>query len=97
PNGNTGTFHYWDYSYTGTSPVGNDRTDRAPLTGGVGLLSDGITGSTSAVGGPTCDPVKPLCYEWVGWVPHAFTIAFDFGSVQSLSDARFFTANEATA
>jgi hypothetical protein len=38
-NGNTGSYNYWDESYTG---LGNTTLDNAPLTGGLGDLTDGI-------------------------------------------------------
>ena len=38
-NGNTGSYNYWDETYTG---LGNTTLDNAPLTGGLGDLTDGI-------------------------------------------------------
>jgi hypothetical protein len=38
-NGNTGSYNYWDQSYTG---LGNTTLDNAPLTGGLGDLTDGV-------------------------------------------------------
>jgi hypothetical protein len=38
-NGNTGSYQYWDESYTG---LGNTTLDNAPLTGGLGDLTDDI-------------------------------------------------------
>ncbi len=37
PNGDTGSFNYWDDSYTG---AGAKTTNNAPLTGGLGDLTD---------------------------------------------------------
>lgn len=39
PNGQTGTYTYWDESYSGS---GDTTTDFAPLSGGTGDLTDGI-------------------------------------------------------
>lgn len=38
PNGYTGSYHYWDLKYNGT---GQTNVDGAPLSGGVGDLTDG--------------------------------------------------------
>ncbi len=40
-NGNTGTYDYFDYTYSGASPAGNDLITRAPLYGGTGILTNG--------------------------------------------------------
>ena len=74
PNGDSGTYHYWDLNYTGT---GSTTTDGAALSGGVGDLTDGVIASdfwynveNSAGSGP-----------YVGWV-HSVTpnplITFNF-------------------
>jgi hypothetical protein len=39
PNGYSSTYHYWDGNYTGS---GDKTTDGAPLTGGLGALTDGF-------------------------------------------------------
>jgi hypothetical protein len=39
PNGFSSMFHYWDGNYTGS---GDKTTDGAPLTGGLGALTDGF-------------------------------------------------------
>jgi hypothetical protein len=59
-NGNTGSYNYWDESYTG---LGNTSLDNAPLTGGLGDLTDGIIATdnwsvTEAPAGPG---------PYVGW------------------------------
>ncbi len=41
-NGHTGSFNYWDDSYTG---AGNKQVNGAALTGGLGDLTDGIVAS----------------------------------------------------
>lgn len=38
-NGDSGSFPYWDRNYTGS---GNTTQNRAPLTGGLGDLTDGV-------------------------------------------------------
>lgn len=37
-----GTYNYLDGAYKGTSPAINSTTEGAPLTGGTGILTDGI-------------------------------------------------------
>ncbi|MES2159664.1 MAG: FxDxF family PEP-CTERM protein [Pseudomonadota bacterium] len=41
-NGNTGSYHYWDDTYTGAGCV---TCDNASLSGGLGQLTDGIVAS----------------------------------------------------
>eukprot|EP00163_Fabomonas_tropica_P016493 TRINITY_DN2957_c0_g1_i1.p1 TRINITY_DN2957_c0_g1~~TRINITY_DN2957_c0_g1_i1.p1 ORF type:complete len:3388 (+),score=527.40 TRINITY_DN2957_c0_g1_i1:1057-11220(+) len=60
PNGNTGGFSYLDHIYSGS---GSPTTDNSPLSGGLGQLTDGVTGvdawSANLGNGPA--------YEWVAW------------------------------
>ena len=42
PNGYTGSYEYWDESYTGS---GNTAADGDPLSGGLGDLTDGVVAS----------------------------------------------------
>jgi hypothetical protein len=73
PNGNTGSYNYWDDTYTGS---GSKTTDGALLSGGVGVLTDGVVASdnwyvTEAPAGPG---------PYVGWLAFNPTITFHFAS-----------------
>lgn len=82
PNGGTGSFNYWDESYSG---AGSTTTDGAALSGGTGDLTDGIIANntwnvTEAPNGPG---------PYVGWVlgsqPNP-TITFNFASGVTITD-----------
>ncbi len=77
-NGNSGSFNYWDDSYTGT---GNNQLDGANLTGGLGDLTDGViaTQNWNLVEGPR-GPHGP----YVGWVNKNPTVNFHFGSIVNI-------------
>lgn len=77
-NGNSGSFNYWDDSYTGS---GNNQQNGASLTGGLGDLTDGViaTQNWNLVEGPT-GPQGP----YVGWVNTNPTVNFHFGSVVNI-------------
>ena len=65
-NGETGWYTYHDDSYSG---LGNKTTDLAPLTGGLGDLTDGVIATSSW-------NVTPNLY--VGWLTINPTITFHF-------------------
>lgn len=44
PNGNTGSYNYWDDSYSGS---GNTSVDNSPLSGGKGDLTDGVVAAAN--------------------------------------------------
>jgi len=77
-NGNSGSFNYWDDSYTGS---GNNQVNGASLTGGLGDLTDGViaTQNWNLVEGPS-GPQGP----YVGWVNINPTVNFHFDSVVSI-------------
>lgn len=81
-NGNTGSYQYWDDSYTGS---GSLTTDGAALSGGVGDLTDGIIANDNwyiteapSGGGP-----------YLGWTIDP-TIKFFFASVMKFSSVTFY-------
>jgi hypothetical protein len=83
-NGNTGSFTYWDESYSG---LGNTSVDNAPLSGGLGDLTDDIIAAdnwfvTEAPAGPgpyvgwTIDPIITFRFA-PGNVINSLTIHVD--------------------
>jgi hypothetical protein len=81
PNGDSGTYHYWDASYTGS---GNPLMDRSYLSGGHGILTDGIIPTQPASAYGADYPNGP----YVGWFDGNGnpTIVFHFASVVNISD-----------
>ncbi|MGP6085573.1 VPLPA-CTERM sorting domain-containing protein [Antarctobacter jejuensis] len=86
PNGNSGSYNYWDDTYTGT---GNRTVDGAALSGGTGQLTDGViaTANWYSVESPR-GPNGP----YVGWstalpqttnpvITFRFDKAYDFNSI----------------
>jgi hypothetical protein len=53
-----GTYNYLDGAYVGTSPAANSITEQAPLTGGKGVLTNGVVPATDYTQGPQ---------QFVGW------------------------------
>ncbi|MEH2535957.1 hypothetical protein V1277_004743 [Bradyrhizobium sp. AZCC 1588] len=53
-----GTYNYLDGAYSGTSPAVNSITEAAPLTGGTGILTNGVVPTTDYTLGPQ---------QYVGW------------------------------
>lgn len=81
PNGNTGSFNYWDESYSGS---GSTTTDGAALSGGTGDLTDGTVATSNwniaeapAGNGP-----------YVGWTINP-TIHFFFSGPVTINQIRF--------
>jgi hypothetical protein len=80
PNGYTGSYNYWDESYSG---AGNTMQDGAPLTGGLGDLTDGMVATdnwfvTEAPAGPG---------PYVGWTINPL-ITFRFAGVTAFGLVR---------
>lgn len=84
PNGNTGSFWYFDDSYDGS---GNKTSPNATLSGGTGDLTDGViaTQNWHQVEGPANTPVGP----YVGWTLNP-TITFFFDQVTDFVSATFY-------
>lgn len=97
-NGQAHTYSYRDKIYNGT---GNPLVSLSPLSGGTGLLTDGVVGADDF----TTDLGNGPSYEWVGWARNSFTgdpldltdanptITFHFASVTSLSTVSLFINN----
>lgn len=66
PNGDTGTFTYWDDSYNGS---GDPTISSTPLSGGLGDLTDGVIATSNW-------NITPNLY--VGWDEVTPTITFNF-------------------
>lgn len=82
PNGNVGSFVYFDGSYTGSGDV---NSAGAALTGGLGDLTDGIipTENWNVVEAPEGNG------PYVGWLNTNPVIEFFFDAVQSFTSVTF--------
>ncbi len=77
---------YRDDLYKG---MGDVTRDRAPLTAGLGQLSDEMTGCDDD---PAADCGSGRGYEWVGWRGDS-TITFEFGTRCDFTAIRIYSAN----
>lgn len=77
-NGDQGSFPYFDSSYSGT---GNKNSAYAPLTGGVGELTDGVIATQNWFVTP--DP-------YVGWLRTNIVITFNFASILDFNSITFY-------
>jgi len=75
PNGNTGSFNYWDKHYGG----GVHTTDGEPLSGGLGDLTDGVV--TNLNWNVVENTSPPGEGPYVGWLDIDPTITFHFAAV----------------
>ena len=82
-NGNSGTWRYWDYTYSAGS---NQYSDNAPLAGGTGLLTDGFGATTSWYAGP--NPAGNVQGQFVGWSAFNPSITFFFSSLTNFTNVR---------
>ncbi len=73
-----GSYNYWDKFYTGT---GNTTTDQAPLSGGLGDLTDGVIATQSWNFVENVDGTGP----YVGWVYLDPTITFHFDGTVTIN------------
>lgn len=69
PNGNSGAYHYWDDTYTGT---GSNNIDGAFLSGGLGDLTNGIIANSNWY-----NTEQSQHGPFVGWTTNP-TITFHF-------------------
>lgn len=65
----------WDYHDEAYSGLGDITTDLAPLSGGLGQLTDGVIATDYLL-----DLGNGPAFEWVAWTTLDPTITFDFGS-----------------
>lgn len=70
-NGQTGSFNYWDESYTG---AGSPLVDGSPLSGGLGDLTDGVIAAVGWFAAESPAGAGP----YVGWTSIAPVITFEF-------------------
>jgi hypothetical protein len=82
PNGHWGAYTYYDNTYTG---LGNRNERGAPLSGGIGDLTNGIIGTQWAWGSQT--DANP----WVGWDSFSPTIEYTFPSEVGIETIRLHT------
>lgn len=75
---NGGSFNYWDKAYTGS---GNTSLDFAPLSGGLGDLTDGVVATQRWDAVENLEGTGP----YVGWININPVITFHFAGVQSFS------------
>jgi hypothetical protein len=80
-NGGTGSYSYWDESYTGS---GNTSVDYSPLTGGLGDLTNGVI----AIASWAVVEAPPGAGPYVGWENRNPTITFNFASVINFTRVR---------
>lgn len=78
-NGGTGSYTYWDDKYNGT---GNKTASYAPLSGGVGDLTDGVIATSNWF-------TTPALY--VGWQNRNPVIDFHFGKNVTINTVTFYT------
>lgn len=81
-NGNTGSYTYWDETYSG---VGCVTCSNAPLTGGKGDLTDGIIASDNWF----VTEAPPGNGPYVGWLLNP-TIVFHFAATTAVSAVTFY-------
>jgi len=81
-NGYTGSYQYWDDSYSGS---GSKTTDGAALSGGKGDLTDGVVAASNWF--VTEAPAGPGPY--VGWVNINPVIHFHFGGPVAINTISF--------
>ena len=83
-NGTTGSYQYWDESYSGS---GNPLVSLSPLSGGTGDLTDGYieTRNWNAPGVESAAGPGP----YVGWENFSPTIAFQFDQVYDFTGVTF--------
>ena len=86
PNGDVGSFTYWDDGYTcagivACSPSANNTSSGAPLFGGKGDLTDGVIATQNWFNTPGL---------YVGWASFSPPIHFVFPSAASISSVRLY-------
>ena len=86
-NGNTGSYHYWDDTYTGS---GDRNQDGSSLSGGLGQLTDDVLGTDSW----SADLGNGNAFEWVGWVNVNPVITFEFSDAVSFTEIAVHANNQ---
>jgi hypothetical protein len=81
PNGNTGSYNYWDESYTVS---GNSSVDGSAFSGGIGDLTDGVVANNNRF----ITEAPPGAGPYVGWTNVNPIITFYFGGITNFSRVR---------
>ena len=79
-----GTYNYLDGAYVGTSPPANSITEKAQLTGGTGILTNGVVPTTDYTQGPQ---------QYVGWKYTDPVLNFFLTSGSQVSEISLYFAN----
>ncbi len=82
PNGQSGSYNYWDDSYNGS---GDNQVDGAPLSGGLGDLTDGVAASDNWY--KVESPLGPHG-PYVGWTYADPVITFRFAEAYEFETVR---------
>jgi hypothetical protein len=91
PNGDTGSWNYWDTAYTGS---GNSHADGSFLSGGLGFLTDGVVASQNWLFYGAQYPNGP----YVGWYAGGAngldpTIQFHFAGTVDITSVTIYSDN----
>jgi hypothetical protein len=82
PNGNSGSYNYWDQIYTGT---GNPTQDGSALSGGLGDLTDGIIAANNW----NVDEAPAGNGPYVGWTQNP-KITFHFSGPVNIVEIKIY-------
>ena len=78
-----GSFNYWDKNYTGS---GNTTQDNAPLSGGLGDLTDGVIATDNWLNVENVAGEGP----YVGWLSLDPTITFNFANIVNIDSVTIY-------
>ena len=78
-----GSFNYWDKNYTGS---GNTTQDNAPLSGGLGDLTDGVIATDNWLNVENVTGEGP----YVGWLSLDPTITFNFANIVNIDSVTIY-------
>ena len=78
-----GRFNYWDKNYTGS---GNTTQDNAPLSGGLGDLTDGVIATDNWLNVENVAGEGP----YVGWLSLDPTITFNFANIVNIDSVTIY-------
>ena len=78
-----GSFNYWDKNYTGS---GNTNQDNAPLSGGLGDLTDGVIATDNWLNVENVAGEGP----YVGWLSLDPTITFNFANIVNIDSVTIY-------
>ena len=78
-----GSFNYWDKNYTGS---GNTNQDNAPLSGGLGDLTDGVIATDNWLNVENVAGEGP----YVGWLSLDPTITFNYANIVNIDSVTIY-------